>query len=242
MKNYEKFYKDINNGKIYKNNDYTELLKRIFNRVPIDFNNINKDLSNYFISHLLTCIDFYNINPNLIDDNFLIITGPHSIKHLYFINLLKTVYLPIDMDEFGIYMETFNFFLKRTIMNDNNKDLIDNLKYQKIKDLYHNYKKCIDKIMPKFNYCYDYDLPTMLFAYFYGNNLDLNITNDVLLFYIDNRDYYLDKMNLNGLYFPFDYDDTIPKYFLGGYLDLYKEFIPVLIDNYNNGLIKKRIK
>ena len=241
MSKYERIYKDIENGKIYKNKEYTELLKRILNSVSL-YNN-NKELSNIFMKKLLSFIDYYNIDCNLIDDNFLLMTSPHSINHEYFIDLLRTIFVPIEYSYFGTYMEVFSSFLYRDLMKEDNRDYINNLKYQKLLDLHHNYLEYRRDISKLFNYAYDYDLPLLVYGYFYGNNLDLSKVNDLLYFYVSHRNYYIEKMQMNGLHYPYNDDDSIPKYFIREYQDIFVKFIPLLINDFERENInKKKIK
>ena len=241
MSKYERIYNHIEKGKIYKNNECTDLIKRISSNVSL-YNN-NNELSDNFMKNLLSFIDCYDNDYNLIDDNFLLMTRPHSINREYFIDLLKTVFVPIDYNYFGTFMEVFSSFLYKDLMKDDNKDYVNDLKYKKINDLYYNYDEYRRDISKLFNYAYDYDLPMLVYGYFYGNNLDLSKVNDLLYFYINNRNYYLDKMRLNGLYYPFNDDDTIPKYFIREYQDIFMKFIPILIYDFEReNIIKKKIK
>lgn len=242
MNKYEKIYRQILNGKIYKNKEYTDLLKRIINTVTL-YDGHNDKLSNLFLENLLLFLDYSHFDCNLIDDNFLLMTSPHNINYSYFIDLLKTIFVPIDSSYFGTYMEVFSAFLYRDLMNEDNKEYVNDLKYQKLKDLNYNYLEFRNDISKLFNYSYDYDLPILLYGYYYGNNLDLNEVNDILYFYINNRNYYLDKMQLNGLFYPYNDDDSIPKFFIREYQNIFMQFIPILINDFKRlNTNKKKIK
>ena len=242
MSKYEKLYKKILKGKIYKNEEYTELLKRVINNVSL-YNGKNTFASNLFLENMLLFMEHSDINYDLIDDNFLSMTSPHNINYSYFIDLLKTIFVPIEYSYFGTYMEVFSAFLYRDLMNEKKRDYINNLKYQKLKDLNYNYLEFRTDISKFFKFSYDYDLPILLYGYYYGNNLDLSEVNDVLYFYVHNREYYLDKMQLNGLYYPYCDDDSIPKFFIKEYQDIFMEFIPILINDFKRTQInKKKIK
>ena len=242
MNKYEKIYNNILKGKIYKNEDYTELLKRIIKTVSL-YCGYNDIASNKFLEGLLLFLDKNKIDLNLIDDTFLLISSPHSIDYSYYIDLLRTIYLPIENSYFGTYMEVFSGFLYRSLMNDKNKEYINDLKYQKLIDLYYSYDEYRTDISKVFNYSYDYDLPILIYGYIYGNNLDLSKVNDLIYFYLENREYYLEKIQLNGLFFPYNDDDSIPKFFIREYQDIFNEFIPYLINDFEREEVnKKKIK
>ena len=242
MNKYEKIYNNILKGKIYKNEDYTELLKRIIKTVSL-YCGYNDIASNKFLEGLLLFLDKNKIDLNLIDDTFLLISSPHSIDYSYYIDLLRTIYLPIENSYFGTYMEVFSGFLYRSLMNDKNKEYINDLKYQKLIDLYYSYDEYRTDISKVFNYSYDYDLPILIYGYIYGNNLDLSKVNDLIYFYLENREYYLEKMQLNGLHYPYNDDDSIPKFFIREYQDIFNEFIPYLINDFEREEVnKKKIK
>ena len=110
-------------------------------------------------------------------------------------------------------------------------------------DLYDSYLTYRRFFSKEFNFSVDYDFPSLLFSYYYTNNLDLYEVNNVIFFYIKNRDYYLEKMAMNGLFFPFDDDDSMPKFFNNRYSEIYQYFIPVLVNDYKvKNENKKRIK
>ena len=241
MSKYERIYRSIFEGKIYKSKQLTALLRRMAKSFALYCG--NKEVSDSFLHNVLDFIEKSNIDCDLIDDYFLIVTGPHYVNHEFFIDLLKTVFMPYDPNSFGTYMEVFHNFLWLDLMNKNNKEWINKIKYQKIKDLYSNCLAFNNKLNDSFLFSYDYELPTLLYGYFYGYDLDLSIVNDVLSFYLDNRAYYIEKMTLNGIYFPYVEDDTIPKFFVKGFSDVFNEFIPVLIDDYKRMMVnKKKIK
>ena len=239
--NYKRLYTNVMNGKTYKSVEYSNLLRRIFNAFPLDWEDY--DYCKCYFKSILEFMDKNNIDYNLIDDSFFeLISRSHYVNYMYFIDLLYTIFIPINLELFGTYMEVFTMFLFHDLM-PNDKELVNKLSYKKIKDLYDSYTNYRDNISREFLYNYDYDLPSLLFGYYYGYDLDINEVPKVLNFYLNNREYYLDKMLMNGLHYPYIDDDTIPKYFVAGFYNIFTSFVPSLIVDYKrSSIVQKRIK
>lgn len=239
--NYKKLYANVMEGGTYKSKEYSDLLRRIFNVFPLYWEDY--DYSKCYMKCILEVLDGIKIDYDLIDDNFMaLISRSHYINRAYIIDLLNTLFMPFDLGFFGTYMQIFTSFLFHDLM-PNDEELIKNLKYNKLNDLYQGYKVYRDDMSRDFLYYDDYELPSLVFGYYYGNNLDLNEAPKVISFYLSNRDYYLDKMLLNGLHYPYIDDDTIPKYFVDGFYKIFTTFIPLIIADYKRSSVtKKRIK
>lgn len=241
MSKYRKICRDVAKGKIYINESVSRLINRLNNRLSL-YQDMTNERSEYFMSHLDTIL-FNNFDYDLIDDTFMDIINLNQSKSLYFVDLVKSIFMEQDIKDFGIYMESFTNFLYRDLLSDKNMNLIKNLKYQKIIDLYDNYRVYRNFLSKEFRYSIDYDFPALMYGYYYANNLDLNETNRVIGFYISNRDYYLEKLAMNGMFFPYNDDDTVPKFFLQRFLDIYQSLMPLVVNDYKNACInKKRIK
>lgn len=241
MKKYARIINDINKGKIYINEKVTSFLKRVDNRLHL-YSNINSEKSDYLMSDLDKILN-NGFDYDLIDDTFLDVIDLNENKVLYFTSFITSLFMPIDNKNIGVYLEFFTSFVSRDLYSDRNRNIIKKLKYKKIIDLYDSYLTYRRFFSKEFNFSVDYDFPSLLFGYYYTNNLDLYEVNNVLFFYIKNRDYYLEKMAMNGLFFPFDDDDSMPKFFNDRYSAIYQYFIPVLINDFKvKNENKKRIK
>ena len=241
MKRYAKIINDINKDKIYINEKVTNFLKRVDNRLHL-YSDINSEKSDYLMSDLDKILN-NGFDYDLIDDTFLDIIDLNNNKVLYFTSIITSLFMPIDNKYLGVYLEFFTNFVSRDLYNDRNRNLIKKLKYKKIIDLYDSYLTYRRFFSKEFNFSVDYDFPSLLFSYYYTNNLDLYEVNNVIFLYIKNRDYYLEKMAMNGLFFPFDDDDSMPKFFNNRYSEIYQYFIPVLVNDYKvKNENKKRIK
>lgn len=241
MSKYSKICNQVARGKIYINKSVSDFINRINHRLNL-YQDMTFDRSEYFMEDLDTILH-NNFDYDLIDDTFLDIIDFNPRKDLYFVNLVKTVFMEQDINNFGIYMESLTDFIYRDLFNPKNINLIKKLKYQKLIDLYDNYRVYRNYLSREFGYSTDHDFPALMYGYYYANNLDLNEVNRVIGFYLSNRDYYLEKLAMNGMFFPYNDDDTIPKFFLQRFLDLYQNLIPLVINDYKNETInKKRIK
>ena len=238
---YEKIYYSIENGKVFRNKEYTLLLKRIFKYFPLDWE--DKDYSNCMMKAIITFLDTNKVDYNLIDETFLkMLNNIPYTNYSYFIDVLYTLFLPINLDYFGTYMEVFRTFLFHDLLRSD-EEKVKKLANRRFIDLYNNYNEYKNDLSKEFTFSYEFDLPTLIYAYYFGNNLDLLETNKVITFYLDNRKYYLDKLNMNGLYFPYADDDTIPKFFLEGFYKIFTVFIPVLVSDYKrSSVVRKKIK
>lgn len=239
--NYQRIYYDIEKGKVFRNKEFTLLLKRIFNYFPLDWEDY--DYSKCVMKTIIEFFDKNKIDYNLVDDAFLgILTNIPYVNYSYFVDVLYTLFLPINLDQFGSYMEIFRMFLFHDLLRAD-QETVNKLTNKRFINLYNSYNEYKKDISNEFLFSYEFDLPTLIYAYYFGNNLDLSETNKVITFYLDNRKYYLDKLNMNGLYFPYADDDSIPKFFLEGFYKIFTVFIPLLISDYKrSSVVRKKIK
>ena len=241
MNDYKKIYDNIKNGSIYINQSYTDFIIRLDSKVHF-YSNVDDITSNKFFE-LMEPIINTNIDFDLIDNSFLALFRICDKNLLNFTDIIKAVFIPESIEHIGTYMETISLFilayLTRSFVPD---DLIKNLKYTKIYDLYNCYQGYVKNYIKDFEYKIDHDFPMLLIGYYYQNDMDLNDYNKAIEFYIKNRSFYIEKMRLNGFYYPYIEDD-IPKYFNRGYKEIYEQFIPSFISDFKNSrLHKKNIK
>lgn len=240
MKDYKDTYFKMLNG-INTSDKLRSFITRLDNRLKL-FNEVSDEKSNNFLEKLEDVINS-NIDFDLIDDTFMDLTKLNKNNLLYFPTLVKVVYMPESIKEFGVYMENFSSLIFVVLLEDyETKTLMADVTYDKLFSLYKNYIQFTQTYFEEFDFFADHDVPILLYGYYYQNNLDLDEVNKVISFYVNNRNYYFDKLVLNGLFFPY-LEVDIPKYFNKGYKEIYEKFIPTIVKDYkNNSLNKKRIK